>query len=231
MTCYDNYLDVLPTELGSLLMKKRAEQEWRLINLNHPNISQIIEIGPGFGGLGSLIDLGSCHYFILETHPQIAEFNKKIGFEVCRTFIPPLPIKSNSIELVYASHVIEHMIDPSAALFFVNEIFRVLKPDGLLYLSAPDIQAFGQMFWDVDYTHTFPVTKRRLQQLLRDAGFYSLEFRYFYGPYTGCLSFFLGFISRIFIPDLLPIPDVLKLRLVRLRYTFLRNISVIAKKV
>lgn len=45
-----------------------------------------------------------------------------------------LPIKSNSIDCVIASEIIEHVIDPKS---FARELFRVVKPGGSLIITTP----------------------------------------------------------------------------------------------
>lgn len=45
------------------------------------------------------------------------------------------PIQSESMDFVIACHVLEHLPNPLKAL---KEIYRVLKPGGVLYLSVPD---------------------------------------------------------------------------------------------
>jgi ubiquinone/menaquinone biosynthesis C-methylase UbiE len=46
-----------------------------------------------------------------------------------------LPFASKSFDLVVSCETIEHLIDPSAAL---DEMARVCKPGGLLYLTTPN---------------------------------------------------------------------------------------------
>jgi hypothetical protein len=46
-----------------------------------------------------------------------------------------LPFRDNSLDYVVASHVIEHVANPVAAL---AEWYRVLRPGGLIYLVVPD---------------------------------------------------------------------------------------------
>lgn len=46
----------------------------------------------------------------------------------------PLPFRDATLGLVVAQEVLEHLADPHAAL---AEIFRVLRPGGLLYLQTP----------------------------------------------------------------------------------------------
>jgi SAM-dependent methyltransferase len=53
------------------------------------------------------------------------------------------PFKDNSLDFVIAGHLIEHMPDP---IFFVNELWRVLRPGGILFLICPDKNCGGYDF-------------------------------------------------------------------------------------
>ena len=48
--------------------------------------------------------------------------------------IYPYPINDNEFDKIYAKHVIEHVNDPIA---FVQECYRVLKPNGTLLVETP----------------------------------------------------------------------------------------------
>jgi predicted SAM-dependent methyltransferase len=134
------------------------------------------------------------------------------------------------MDLVYASHVVEHLADPVTVLSFVQEAYRVLRPNGLLVLSAPDLLAFGKAFWDADYTHTFPVTERRLRQLLSDGQFEIVQTINIAGPIRGPLSHILSCLAWFMPTNLVFVSQNTRTRLIRLRLTFLRNICVIARK-
>lgn len=47
-----------------------------------------------------------------------------------------LPFRNGSFDIAYCCHMLEHIVDDSSAL---NEIHRVLKDDGILFLSVPNI--------------------------------------------------------------------------------------------
>jgi predicted SAM-dependent methyltransferase len=51
----------------------------------------------------------------------------------------PLPLPSDSAELVHCRYSIEHLTDEAAGFFF-REARRVLKPDGILRLVTPDME-------------------------------------------------------------------------------------------
>jgi len=75
-----------------------------------------------------------------------------------------LPIASASIDLVICNHALEHFQELEAAL---EEIARVLKPDGRLYISVPD----GRGFCDRIYRWVFEggghVNRFRREDLVR----------------------------------------------------------------
>ena len=68
--------------------------------------------------------------------------------------ITPLPIETDSAEIVYSSHTIEH-VDNTAVLNMMKEAYRILKPGGCIRLTTPDAwieyQAYMKRdisFWD-----------------------------------------------------------------------------------
>ena len=75
----------------------------------------------------------------------------------------PLPIESNSAEIVYTSHTIEH-IKERAVLYFFRDTYRALKPGGIFRVTTgPDAETdFRAMsrgdkhwfYWDDAYTYS-----------------------------------------------------------------------------
>ena len=71
----------------------------------------------------------------------------------------PLPIESDVAEAVYSSHVIEHVTD-DAVRNMLAESYRILKPGGVIRLTAPDAllifkayQHGDRNFWDWFHLH------------------------------------------------------------------------------
>ena len=50
-----------------------------------------------------------------------------------------LPYEDNSFDVVYSSHFIEH-IPVDQIEFFFNDVYRILKPGGLIRLVTPDLE-------------------------------------------------------------------------------------------
>ena len=73
----------------------------------------------------------------------------------------PLPIATDSAEVVYSSHTLEHIPNDAAENLF-REAHRVLKPGGVIRLTMPDIDLFYDALRrnDVDFwyqRHTYSV--------------------------------------------------------------------------
>jgi SAM-dependent methyltransferase len=64
----------------------------------------------------------------------------------------PWPFTKETFDRIIMSHVMEH-INPSVAVDVMNEMWRVMKPDGVLMLAMPYAGSFGH--WQ-DPTHIKP---------------------------------------------------------------------------
>jgi SAM-dependent methyltransferase len=88
-----------------------------------------------------------------------------------------------SIDLVFASNVFEHLRGPDVLLEVLESVHRVLVPAGHLIIMQPNIRWVGTAFWDfVD--HTLPLTERGMAEALELSGFEVVECRSKFLPYT-----------------------------------------------
>ncbi len=80
-----------------------------------------------------------------------------------------LPLQDQSVDIVFATQVIEHVTDPHR---MVRECKRILRPDGYLILSGP-------FYWPLhEEPHDFfRFTKYGFEHLLKDAGFLEWQIR------------------------------------------------------
>lgn len=62
------------------------------------------------------------------------------GPDILCSMLDMAPVPSASVDAVYSSHNIEHLY-PHEVGIALAEFFRVLKPDGLLVLTCPDLQS------------------------------------------------------------------------------------------
>jgi SAM-dependent methyltransferase len=132
---------------------------------------RLLEIGPGQGSLAALAVEAGWQYSAIEPSPLLARQLRARGFEVIQAWTPPIEAAALSCDVVYADQVLEHMSGIDAARNLTSEALRVLRPGGVLFVVVPDYLKERGFFWDIDYTHNFVTTERRVRQLLYDGGF------------------------------------------------------------
>ena len=107
--------------------------------------------------------------------------------DVCAD-LTAIPIASNRVDTALNTQVLEHVKDPAAVL---EEICRVLKPGGRLYLTAP--QGWHEHQQPCDY---FRFTRYSLRLLLECAGFRTVSIEPI-GGYFHYLGHRLTYIPKI----------------------------------
>lgn len=68
--------------------------------------------------------------------------------------LEPLPVEPDSAEIVYSSHTVEHINDEAAQNMF-NESYRILKPNGYLRITTPNIDLEYRAFKENDRYYFF----------------------------------------------------------------------------
>lgn len=79
------------------------------------------------------------------------EIRLDIDPEVCPDIVSSMldmpMVPAESMDAVYSSHNIEHLY-PHEVAIALAEFFRVLKPDGLLIMTCPDLQSLAPLIAD-----------------------------------------------------------------------------------
>jgi SAM-dependent methyltransferase len=136
---------------------------------------RVLEIGCGAGGmLGPLQRYGTVHGCDID-HEYVA-YCKKRGFErvLCASGYE-LPFADQSFDLVALFDTIEHIPDDVQAL---HEVRRLLKPDGVLFVSAPAYQFLWSQNDRIAH-HFRRYTRRSLRRTVAAAGLCPVRSTYF----------------------------------------------------
>jgi SAM-dependent methyltransferase len=184
-TFYKSFSEKKLTTYGSARRGKIEQHRLALLHRHRPAPGDLFEIGPGHGTLAEQAVEAGWRYTAIEASPILVEVLKKKGLTVIESWTPPIPIRDAGADVVYADQVLEHMSGIDAARQFTAEAFRALRPGGVFFVVVPDYLKERTFFWDVDYTHNFVTTERRVKQLFNDNGFEILQIERSIGLATG----------------------------------------------
>jgi len=122
----------------------------------------------------------------------------------------------DSIELIYASHIIEHF-DRKEVVHILKEWRRVLTPKGILRLATPNFDVLISLYnngceftkiagplygrWDTNFGHKTIYTQDSLYNLLSDAKFDSIIEWDWHNIFTGELQGYDDY-SKAYIPHM-----------------------------
>jgi ubiquinone/menaquinone biosynthesis C-methylase UbiE len=99
--------------------------------------TKLLDVGCGRGTLAHYLDAEVCLYGIDISEKAISEARKVYKqADVVELNIEKLPYEDDFFDLAITLDVLEHVFDP---LFFIREVYRVIKPGGELILSTPNI--------------------------------------------------------------------------------------------
>ena len=142
---------------------------------------------------GELLDLGCwVGFFLAEARDrgwhglgvEPSEFasafaRERLGLEVITAGLDDADLPANSFGAVFMGDVVEHLVDPGAAL---DRIAELLAPGGVVALALPDAgsrvaRMMGPRWWSVLPTHVQYFTRDSLATLLRRRGYTPLVVR------------------------------------------------------
>ncbi len=108
--------------------------------------AKVLELGAGRGGHSLILNQRAKKF--LATDLMENDLFKKVGipFEIVDV-MQPFPFEDNSFDFIYTASLIEHVSSPDNLL---SETWRVLVPEGILFLSFPPFYSLamvgGHMF-------------------------------------------------------------------------------------
>ncbi|HEV3409130.1 MAG TPA: class I SAM-dependent methyltransferase [Chthoniobacterales bacterium] len=185
-TYYDRYWTEDPERYsGSRAGYAPNFRRWMAKNLDSfPHEEALLEVGCGDASFTSDLARYSDDVTALDISAEQVALNAaklpQVRFLV-HDLAQPLPFQENTFGAIWCSEVLEHLFDPAFAL---REMFRVLKPGGLLLVTVPYHGLFKNVcialfkwdhHFDPEYPHIRFFTRNTLGNLARKAGFAEIE--------------------------------------------------------
>jgi SAM-dependent methyltransferase len=219
-----------PTGLG-LRWVRRASQRILAFAEVTPG-SRILEIGPGRGEFAELCLGQKMEYHAIEPNAGLAESLRHKGAHVICARVPPLPALDRKFDLAVMVNVMEHMSSLEQALDIACQIRRVLNPGGKFLIHAPDYLSWRGQFFNCDFSHNYVTTRRRLDQLLVNAGYSDIRSGYMSGPFRGAAAVLVSAVaSRMPFGALEALSPGCPIcsRLYKLQLTFSRRVLIVGR--
>jgi 2-polyprenyl-3-methyl-5-hydroxy-6-metoxy-1,4-benzoquinol methylase len=146
-----------------------------------PNTNSVM-LDYGCGEGGCLYDFHSqgIKIYGAEISSEMVKAGLKAGLNVQQiTNIDQIPFENNSFDIIYLMQVLEHLSNPHV---FLNELLRITKPGGVIYVAVPNSKSFWKGIfgknwvsgWFAPY-HLFHYDKKSLSRLAREHGFEVLK--------------------------------------------------------
>jgi len=111
---------------------------------------------------------------------EFANFDVEVVLNDCTNMCD---IKSESIDVVFVSNLLEHMKDTDAIEQTLKECKRVLKEKGKLLILQPNIKYAYKEYWDF-FDHITPLSHKSLVEALKKVGFTIVEVKPKFLPYS-----------------------------------------------
>jgi SAM-dependent methyltransferase len=143
---------------------------------------RFLDIGTNMGFFLRMAKGGSWDLYGVEPSPSLSELARKyFGLNVKTAYLEAAGFESNYFDVITLTDVFEHIADPGKML---NEIKRILKPDGVLFIKVPNglfnlfklklAQLTGRLKnYDLfdSYEHVVHYSSSLLEKMLKKHGF------------------------------------------------------------
>lgn len=111
------------------------------------NAKKVLDVGCRDGIISKEIGkITGADIYGVDISPKILKIAKRRGIKTFLADIEEkgLPFKNNFFDAVFAGELIEHLYDTD---FFLDEVYRVLKPKGVLILTTPNLACWYNRFF------------------------------------------------------------------------------------
>jgi len=139
----------------------------------HAEAPSILDIGCATGALIASLRDNGWRVTGVEISPSADYAKNERKLDVSNIPLEENHFPSGSFDIILASHLIEHLNDPKT---FLEETYRILKPNGIIFITTPDISGFqsrlfGSRWRSAIFDHLYLFSRRTLKKMLKTAGF------------------------------------------------------------
>lgn len=141
----------------------------------------ILDLGCGYGEFINQVQ--AAEKYAMDMNPDAARYVAEGVRLFAQDCTQRWPLPDSSLDLVFSSNFFEHLADKSALTCVFAEIFRCLRPGGMLIAMGPNIRYLNGSYWDF-WDHHLPLTHLSLGEGLQLCGFEVVRTWDRFLPYT-----------------------------------------------
>lgn len=163
--------------------------------------AKVLDIGTAGGAFLDAATQFEFDAYGMEPSADLVVRGQARGLKIEQGTIESHQFTPNSFDMVCLWDVIEHLPDPKFAL---DEVKKLLKPDGILLINYPDIGTWqaklaGKRFWWILSVHLHHFTRRTIFDICARTGFNAFHFQ----RYWQVLEF--GYLERMAVHYKIPL--------------------------
>ena len=165
-----SFLKLQELALGDMNFAKLEKKLFARCGKEPPSI---LDIGCATGALLETLRGRGWRVTGVEISPCAEYAQKERALDIKTLPLEETGFSANTFDVIHASHLIEHLNDPRSLLL---EAFRILKKDGYLFITTPNIDGFqvslfGSRWRSAIFDHLYLFSKRTLKDLLKRTGY------------------------------------------------------------
>ncbi len=123
----------------------RLIKAFKYIQAHIPKRSKILDVGCADGYFARELFRAGYECYGLEIYKPAVNKALRTGIKVVHgSFLDKFPFASNFFDVVFAGEVLEHSIDDRR---FLHQLYRVLRPNGLLIITVPNLLSLQSRFF------------------------------------------------------------------------------------
>jgi 2-polyprenyl-3-methyl-5-hydroxy-6-metoxy-1,4-benzoquinol methylase len=135
--------------------------------------ASVLDIGCATGSLIAYLEQHGWDATGLELSAQEAAYAASRGLKVQKSTLEGAAFPAESFDVILASHLVEHLNNPRS---FFHEARRVIKKDGRIYITTPNIagfqaKLFGNRWRSAIFDHLYLFSVRTLRAIMESEGF------------------------------------------------------------
>ena len=133
-----------------------------------PEASHVLDLGAGWGEFINNID--AVQKYAMDINPEgKLRIHKDVIF-INQDCAKRWPIKDSSLDIIFTSNFLEHLLTKQMLEQTITEAVRCLKERGKLICMGPNIKHIPGGYWDF-WDHHIAITEKSIAELLQIKGF------------------------------------------------------------